>query len=400
MKKTILKLFTVAVAAVMTATSFVGCGETGYTKNNTEYYFGASGPLSGGAAVYGEAVKNGAELAVKEINEAGGIDGIKINFQMYDDKHDQTKVADGYAKQLEDGLQVSLGCVTTKPCLQYKSLSKNDNVFFITPSATSDAVVEYDNAYQMCFSDSLQGSASAKYIKESGKVAADTQIGVFYKSDDDYSKGIYNKFINDLGTTYNGKEVIVRSFDDDNATDFSAQVNALKDCKFIFMPIYYQPAALFIKAAKDLVAPDTIYFGSDGLDGVDAELGDDFATITQGIYYISHFNSKATEGKAGNFINNYQNSYKKAPIQFGASAYDCVYAIADAMKFAKETLKKEIPVTISAGDLCDILKEVFANPDFSVSGVTGTNMKWNKDGTVDTSTKVVSEYEIKPVTVG
>ena len=103
MKKTILKLFTVAVAAVMTATSFVGCGSgEGFAKD--KYNIGVSGPLSGGAAVYGEAVKNGAELAVKEINEAGGIDGIKINFQMYDDKHDQTKVADGYAKQLEDGL--------------------------------------------------------------------------------------------------------------------------------------------------------------------------------------------------------------------------------------------------------------------------------------------------------
>lgn len=402
MKKTLLKLFTAAMATVMTVACFSACGGNksgSYTANNTEYYFGASGPLTGAAGVYGNAVKNGASLAVKEINDKGGIDGIKINFNMYDDKHDQTTVANGYASQLEAGMQVSLGCVTTKPCLQYKALSKDDNVFFITPSATADSVVEFNNAYQMCFSDSTQGSASAKYVTEN--VGSDVQIGVFYKSDDDYSKGIYNKFISEfkseLGYTFNGKEVKIASFNDDNATDFTAQVEILKDCKFIFMPIYYAPAATFIKAAMGKIADDAIYFGGDGLDGVETELGDTFSSVTQGIYYISHFDSKATTGKAGDFIKNYKEAYDSDPIQFAASAYDCVYALADAISYAKNTLKRDVPVTISASDMCEILKEVFQDDGFSVSGVTGTDMKWNADGTVNTSTKVVSEYVIKEV---
>lgn len=400
MKKNFLKVACAAMALAVGVTSAAACGSSGYTANNTEYYLGCSGPLSGGAAAYGEAVKNGATLAVEEINNAGGIDGVKINFQMYDDAHDQTKVAAGYAGQLEAGMQMSLGCVTTKPCLQYKALSKNDNVFFITPSATADAVTEFDNAHQMCFSDSSQGSAAAKYVKTSGKVAEDVQVGVFYKNDDDYSKGIYTQFMSEMGNSFNGKDIVVQSFDDDNATNFATQVDKLKGCKFIFMPIYYQPAALFIRTAMGKVAADTVYFGGDGLDGVDAELGSDFTSpsLTQGIYYISHFDAKATEGKAKAFIDAYKKKYGSNPIQFAASAYDCVYALYDAILFAKNTLKKDVPVTISASDMYAVLKEVFANAEFSVDGVTGTGMKWKADGTVDTSTKVVSDYEIKPVT--
>lgn len=396
-KSNLFKVLGLGLALTLGVSSLTACGNKGYTSKNTEYYIGASGPLTGGAGVYGQAVKNGAQLAVDEINAKGGVNGYKLNFQMYDDVHDQTKVAAGYSAQLEAGMQMSLGCVTTKPCLQYKELSKEDNVFFITPSATADAVPEYENGFQMCFSDSTQGSATAEYLKQLPANEKPQKVGVFYKSDDDYSKGIYNKFMAELGTSYNGSEIVVTSFNDDNATDFSSQVSKLKVCDFVFMPIYYQPAAAFMKQGKTEMKANAVYFGGDGLDGVDAELGDDLATITQKISYISHFDAAATEGKAKTFIDAYKAKYGDTPIQFAAAAYDCVYALKDAIEFAVKE-GKEVPVTISASDMCDVLKEVFHNSAFSVNGVTGTAMKWNADNTVNTATKNVKEYIVKDFT--
>lgn len=393
-KSNLFKVLGLGLALTMGVSSLTACGNKGYTSNNTEYYIGASGPLTGGAGVYGIAVKNGAQLAVEEINKAGGVNGYKLKFEMYDDVHDQTKVADGYSAQYEAGMQMSLGCVTTKPCLQYKELSKEDNVFFITPSATSDAVPEYDNGFQMCFSDSTQGSATANYLKQLPENEKPKKVGVFYKSDDDYSKGIYNKFKEELGTSFNGSDIVITSFDDDNATSFETQISQLKDCDFVFMPIYYGPAAAFMKQGKTEMKADAVYFGGDGLDGVDGELGEEKANVTQKISYISHFDAAASEGKAKAFIDAYKAKYNETPIQFAAAAYDCVYALKAAIEFAVKE-GKEVPVTISASDMCDILEEVFHNSAFKVDGVTGTGMKWNEDNTVNTATKNVKEYIVK-----
>lgn len=113
--------------------SFAACGGKNYTANNTEYVIGFSGPLTGPAAVYGVAVKNSAQMAVDEINAAGGLNGVKFKLIATDDTHDATKVAANYASLLEGGMQASLGTVTTAPGLEFTNLSAEDNVFFITP---------------------------------------------------------------------------------------------------------------------------------------------------------------------------------------------------------------------------------------------------------------------------
>lgn len=237
-----------AMAAVMGSALFVSCGGSkNYAENNEKFYIGASGPLTGGAAVYGKAVQNGAQLAVEEINAAGGLDGKQFEFVMMDDSNDDTRVNSNYASLYEKGMQVSLGCVTTKPCLAFKQLAEEDNLFFLTPSATGDDVIGGGNAYQMCFSDSGQGTAAAEYVREN---VTESTIGIFYKSDDPYSNGIYQNFISALGKNSNFT-FVTTSFTDDTNADFSSQINRLKDCKFIFMPIYTEPASLFMMQAKE-----------------------------------------------------------------------------------------------------------------------------------------------------
>lgn len=376
-----------AVLAVMMITAcFAGCGSSSnYTANNKEIVIGVSGPLTGGASIYGIAVQNGAQMAVDEINEAGGFNGIKFKLVATDDMHDATKVATNYSSMLEDGMQVALGCVTSAPCAEFTNLSHEDNVFFLTPSASNDDVPKYDNGYQMCFADGNQGSVAANYVNETYKGQT---IGIFYKSDDNYSQGVYKQFKENLDSSITAVEA---AFTATNESDFSAQIDALKDCKFIFMPIYYTPASLFMIQAKSIISADTVYYGCDGFDGIDAIGGFDITSIPQEVSMLSHFNSNATEGAAKEFVDKYVAKYDKSTLnQFGASAYDCVYAIYNAIKEAAAN-GKEITATISASDLSEILKEVFQG-GFKFSGVTGTDITWDKDGYVN---KAAIKYVIK-----
>ena len=382
------KTLALILAVVMCVGLFAGCnaGSAGYTANNTEYVIGVSGPLTGGAAMYGQAVANAAQIAVDEINAAGGLNGVKFKLVAVDDMHDATKISTNYSSLLEGGMQVSLGTVTTAPGLEFKNLSADDNVFFLTPSASGDDIPANDNGYQMCFADGNQGKVAAKFVNEnfSGKT-----IGAFYKSDEAYSKGIYDQFKANLDSSVT---VVETSFSDANATDFSTQIDTLKDCGFIFMPTYYTPASIFMKQAKDIIAADAVYYGCDGFDGIDNIDGFDITTIPQSVTMLSHFNSKATEGKAKEFIDKYVKAYGSDTLnQFGASAYDCVYAIYGAMKQAIDS-GKEIPVTISASDLCDILKEQF-NGGYTVKdAVTGESITWESTGYVN---KSAIQYVIK-----
>ena len=144
-----IKLLTLMLSLVLCIGLLAGCGSTNYAENNTEYVLGVSGPLTGGAAMYGSAVANSAQLAVDEINAAGGLNGTMFKFIATDDMNDATKISTNYSSMLESGMQISLGTVTTQPGLEFKNLSADDNVFFLTPSASGDDIPTNDNGFQM-----------------------------------------------------------------------------------------------------------------------------------------------------------------------------------------------------------------------------------------------------------
>ncbi len=381
MKKTICKVLALCICLTMVAACFVGCG-----KKDDVITIGLTGPLTGGASIYGIAVRNSAQLAVDEINEAGGLNGVKFALDMRDDQHNPENVANLYTGLIEDGMQVSLGTVTTKPGLEFKSLSKEDNVFFLTPSATGDAIPEFANGYQMCFADSNQGTAAAKFFNENyvGK-----KVGIFFKADDEYSTGINKNFKDNLAESF--KAGLVEASFTGEASTFDSQIALLKDCEIVFMPIYYTPASQFMTQAKNVENKITTYYGCDGFDGIDAIEGFDINSIPQEVSMLSHFNSTATEGPAADFIKKYNDKYDEAkePLnQFGAAAYDCVYAIYEALKVAVAN-GKEVDADTSASDMCEILKEVFNSDTFEFRGITGkcdgnekSHISWSNDGTV------------------
>ena len=381
MKSTFKKALAVLMS-LATLFSFAACGGSSYTSDNTEYVIGFSGPLTGAAAIYGTAVNNSAQMAVDEINEAGGLNGTKFKLVATDDTHDATKVAANYASMLEGGMQVSLGTVTTAPGLEFTKLSSEDNVFFLTPSASGDDIPQTDNGFQMCFADGNQGKVAADYVNSLGL----KKIGIFYKSDDAYSNGIFKQFKENLDTSIETVEAVFTG----EAQDFSSQISSLKDCTFIFMPIYYQPASVFMTQAKEVIAENAVYYGCDGFDGLAGQF-DDFSVIPQEVSMLSHFDSNAKDGVAAEYIKKYTEKFGAETLnQFGASAYDCVYAIYNAMKAAIDA-GTEIDVTISASDLCEILKTQFTG-DFKYSGVTGTDITWEDNGYVS---KEAVKYTLK-----
>lgn len=383
MKRTLTKIICLALACMMAVCAFVSCN-----AGDEEYVIGVSGPVTGVAAVYGEAVRNAAQMAVDEINEAGGLNGVNFKLVFIDDKHDANNISTNYASLVEQGMQVSLGTVTTAPGLEFSKYAKQDNVFFLTPSATGDKIPEFANGYQMCFADGNQGTVAADYVNSLFKDQGKT-IGILYNSADSYSSGIYTQFKASLDSSIT---TIDAAFTDDKLADFSGQIQSLKNCDFIFMPIYYTPASTFMTQAKDIVPANAVYYGCDGLDGIDTAIeGFDITTIPQEVSMLSHFNSKATEGMAKEFIDKYVAKYGAGTLsQFGASAYDCVYAIYGAMKNAQDK-GTEIPSDISATDLCEILKAEF-NGGYTFTGVTGTNITWNADGFVQ---KGAVKYVVK-----
>lgn len=398
-----LVLAVIMVASVSALTSCSGDGLDVPKFSEETIKIGLTGPLTGGAAVYGTAVRNAARLAVHEINAAGGLKvgdkNILFSLEMLDDVHDATKVPGLYGELKKKGMQVSLGTVTTKPGLEFANLSKEDNLFFITPSATGDDIPANANGYQMCFADSNQGTEAAKWFNENymGKT-----VGVFYKSDDEYSKGIYDNFKANLDASFN-LDAHTATFQGEAAT-FDSQIQILKNCEVVFMPIYYTPASQFMTQANNTQNSIAVYYGCDGFDGIDAIEGFDINTVKQEVSYLSHFNSNAKEGPAKKFIDKYNETFdsSKEPInQFGASAYDCVYAIYEALKVAVAN-GKTVDGSTSASDMCNILTEVFQSDSFEFRGITGktvgdelSHIQWNDNGTV---AKEAIKYVVKQKT--
>ena len=341
-----------------------GSAETGVLK------IGGIGPLTGGAAVYGIATKQGAEIAVQEINAKGGLQ-LSLDFQ--DDEADPEKGVNAYNKLKGDGMQVVYGCTTTGSCLAVAAETFNDRIFQLTPSASSaDVTAGKDNVFQICFTDPGQGMTAANYVSEN-KLA--TKVAVLYNNGDAYSTGIAQAFI--AQAKANGLDVVTeQTFPDDTNTDFTVQLNAAKDggAELVFMPIYYTPASLVLNQAKSMnYAP--IFFGGDGMDGILEMEGFD-KSLAEGLMLMTPFNAASTEERTANFVKQYVDAYGTTPNQFAADGYDCMYAIYEAC------LKAGVTADMSAQDICEQLIATFTASDFSVDGLTGSGMTWGTNGEV------------------
>ena len=359
-----------------TAATTEAAGEGSGAYTGTPIKIGGIGPLTGAYANYGLSEKNGAELAVKEINAANGSDVFDWKFE--DDEHDAEKSVNAYNTLKDWGLQVLAGPVTTTPSIAVAAETANDNMFMMTPSASAPAVIESgDNVFQICFTDPNQGVASADYIADN---KLGTKVGVIYDSSDAYSSGIYEKFKAEAAAK-NLEIVTAEAFTADNKSDLSTQVAKCQEAgaDLVFLPIYYQEASLILNQAKSMGYEPT-FFGCDGMDGILSIDGFD-TSLAEGLMLLTPFAADAQDEKTQAFVTAYKEAYGDTPNQFAADAYDVVYAIYEAV------LAGGLNGDMDASDICDALKAQFTSMTFD--GLTGDSMTWDASGAVSKAPKAV-----------
>ncbi|MBQ9123658.1 MAG: ABC transporter substrate-binding protein [Lachnospiraceae bacterium] len=352
-----------------------GCGNS--NAGGDVFKIGATGPLTGPAAAYGDAVNKGAQIAVEEINAAGGINGVKIEFRMEDDEHDAEKAVNAYNILKDWDMQIFMGTVTSAPCIAVEAEAANDNIFLITPSGTAVDCISGDNAFRLCFSDPAQGTKSAEYIG-TNKLA--TKVAIIYDSSDPYSSGICESFKAEAANQ--GIEVVAsEAFTADSNKDFKVQLQKAKDsgAELLFLPIYYTEASLILQQANDM-GFDPKIFGCDGLDGILGVENFD-VKLAEGVMLLTPFAADAQDEATVSFVTKYAEKYNgEVPIQFAADAYDAIYAI----KAAAE--KSGAKSTMSASDICEALKG--AMTQITLKGLTG-EITWDASGEPNKEPKAV-----------
>ena len=366
------KAVSVAAAVAMTATCF---STTAFADDT--FKIGGIGPITGGAAVYGQAVMNASQMAADDINAAGGINGYQVEFNFQDDEHDAEKSVNAYNTLKDWGMQMLLGTVTSTPCTAVEGEASNDNMFLLTPSGSAVESISGDNAFRVCFSDPNQGTASAQYIGEN-KLAE--KVAVIYNSSDVYSTGIYNNFVTE-SANQPFEIVSAEAFTEDSKTDFSVQLQKAKDAgaDMVFLPIYYTEASLILTQAAGMDYAPT-FFGCDGLDGLLAVEGFD-TSLAEGVMLLTPFAADADDEQTKAFVSAYEEKYGETPIQFAADAYDGMYII----KAAAE--KADITPDMDASAICDALKA--AMTEITYDGLTGSGMTWSADGEPNKEPKAV-----------
>lgn len=376
-----MKKFLCMMMAVLMVLAMAACG--GEPANNggndtpdaTTVKIGGIGPLTGAYANYGLSEKNGAELAVKEINEAGGIAGKQIELSYQDSQGESESAVNAYGKLMDWGMEVSLGCVLSGENASVVAAARDDDVLLITPSGSADKCIDgNDKAFRVCFYDSYQGAAAAHYIKDNNMV--DT-VGILYQSDNDYSVGLYNAFVakcGELGITI----AETQTFTSSTNTDFSTQVSALvsSGVKLVFIPLYAEEASTFLTQAHGKFADDVYFFGADGLDGILGKVEQD-TSLANNVLMLTPFAADNPAENVQSFVKKYQEAYGATPDQFAADAYDAIYAIKAAVEKAGST---------SGAALASALTSL------TVEGVTGT-MTWGSDGNTNKPASAILYYD-------
>lgn len=373
------KILCMVLSAAMLMGILCACGNTktddGKNSGNTVFKIGSIGPTTGDAAEYGNAVMNAAQLAVDEINAAGGINGYKVEFMSADDMGDAQKAVNAYNDLKDKGMQILMGTVTSTPCMTVAENTHDDNMFMLTPSGSAVECVKYDNAFRVCFSDPNQGIASADYIADQ---KLGTKIAVIYDSSNAYSAGIYEKFKSEAAAK-NLTLVSETAFTKDSNKDFTVQLQQAKSAgaDLLFLPIYYTEASLILSQANKMgYAPKM--FGVDGMDGI-LKVKNFDTKLAEGVVLLTPFAADAKDELTQKFVNSYKTKFGDIPNQFGADAYDAIYIIKAAIEKAGVTPDQ------SVSDICNALKT--AMTQIKVDGVTGLGMTWTAEGEPNKSPK-------------
>lgn len=356
MRKSLKKVLSLGLVSALALSMLAGCGtkedkgsttpnngtsdntqDTGTTgaSNNAQFLIGGLGPLTGPAASYGISVKQGADIAIEEINKAGGV---KVGDTTYDlvlkfadDEASGETAMSAYNSLMDDGAQAILGTVTSGAGLAIADQIAEDGILQITPSGSAAGLTEFPNAFRLCFTDPLQGETMAKFAIED---LGFKKIAVIYNNADEYSTGVMQAFVDEVATL--GGEIVASEAFVTDAVDFNTQLTKIKgtDAEIIFVPAYYQDAAYITTQAAEL-GMKLPFIGSDGWDGVIAQVVD--PAVLEGAIFLSPFLATEAKPEVQAFVKTYEEKYSATPDQFAADGYDTVYVIKAALEKAGTT---------------------------------------------------------------
>lgn len=375
------KFFCLLLAFAMAVSCLAGCGSKGGdssdgsdSKGSGTVVLGLIGPMTGDYANYGTSTRDGAQIAVDEINEAGGVNGCKFELKIQDSQGDPDSAVSAFGKLMDDGMDVSLGCVLSGEAQSVITAAKNDDLLIVTPTSSAEKCIEgNDKAFRVCFNDPAQGTASANYIADNN---LGRKVAVFYQSDIDYSAGLYETFSKQAAAR--GLEIVAeQSFTDGTKTDFSTQINAIRSsgCDLVFLPIYAAEASVFLTQAKGKLDGMT-FFGCDGLDGLQTKVSD--TSMLKGTMMLTPFAVDADDTKTQTFVEKFAKVHGSKPDQFAADGYDAVYAVKAAMESCGKTPADKDFTTA----MVDAMYKI------TVDGLTGT-MKWDANREPDKAAKAM-----------
>ena len=292
--------------------------------------------LTGGVASYGTSEKAGIDLAVDEINEAGGVDGKKLELVTVDNKSEPAEATSAALKLIDkDKVVAIIGAATSGATIAQADIANSKKTPLISPSGTSPSVTVKDDGsvnefvFRTSFIDPFQGTVAANFAINELKVK---NVAIYSDNSSDYSKGLAASFKKDFEAA--GGKVISEESYIAKDSDFRSVLTSIKAAnpEFIFIPGYYEEVGLIIKQAREM-GIDVPLMGADGWDsptllelaGADA-LNNTFTT--------NHYSSEDTDGIIQDFNEKFEAKYNKSPDAFNALGYDTVYLLVDAIKRA------------------------------------------------------------------
>jgi len=323
--------FLKAAGVAATAAALTACGGSSSTAAGGDaavITIGVMGPLTGGAAVYGNAVVNGAMLYIDQVNAAGGINGKQIKAIKMDEKGDATEAVNVYTKMLDEGITGLIGDVTTGPTLAVVAESQEANMPMVTGSATAEAVTYdaetdtvFSNVFRTTFTDPYQGQRMADFAWE---VMGKKTAAVLYASGNDYAEGLYKNFVDQF--TANGGTVVAEEAYVEGDADFNAQLTNIKgkNPEVVFLPNYYQDNGMILGQARGL-GIDVPFIGGDGWDGI-VTTSERYAEAAElaGCYFCANY----APGADAEFESSYEKAYGEAyPNGFAPLGYDAAVAL-------------------------------------------------------------------------
>lgn len=351
------RLLACVIAATMAITTLVGCSKSG---GGDTLKIGGIGPLTGPASTYGQSVKEGADLYVEEINNAGGVNEKQVELIFEDDQAEPNSAIQAFNKLVDNDKVVSvLGPVTSGAATAVAPNATDKQIPLITPTGTEPNITKVGGefVFRGCFVDSFQGEILAKYTKENlGKKTA----AVLYNTGSDYSKGIAESFKKDFEA--GGGKVLEYLSYNDKETDYNAQLTKIKSSNpdVLVLPDYYNVVGLIASQARDKGITSQL-LGGDGWESQElATIGKD---AVNGALYINHYYAGDKEENVKKFVDSYKAKYKKEPDAFAALAYDTMKVLLKGIEDAKSTDGVAIK---------DALKKV------EINSVTG-NIKFNDE---------------------